>query len=325
MLTWAQPYWLLLIVPVSWLAWRARYSLPAGWSGGQALRHPLARLMRLSTAPLHRLAYLHNGLVYLGLVCLVLALARPQWQGSTTEDELLGRELVLLIDTSKTMSISDFEAAGRPIERLAVLKQLVDRFVEARQGDRFGVIVFGSFAATLVPPTFDRELVRAMVNRVQVGVAGDDTALGDAVGLALKQLDERAELRPALVLFTDGDNTAGQLTPADATDLARSRGIPVYTVEIRPPTGESGAAPRDVPDPHAYRLADMAKSTGGRHYVAGNRDTLQAVIADIGQREQRVSRPPLNPAPREWYIVPLVGGALLLALARLTLLRKVVA
>ena len=117
--------------------------------------------------------------------------------------------MVLLIDTSLTMSIRDFRQGDLDVERMTVLKDTLTRFIDGRPGDRFGVIVFGSEVATLTPPTFDRAHVAAQIQRIQVGMVGGDTALGDALGMALKQVRTR-RLRPAVILVSDGaDNNAG--------------------------------------------------------------------------------------------------------------------
>ena len=236
MIVLAQPLWLLLtplLLAVLWQA--ARKSAEENESGSTRilLVHPdLSPLPEENnaTAVSSRWPLALNGSA---LLLLLLALAQPQRIGELIPEKPEGREIVMLIDTSKTMSIDDFELDGQRVERLAVLKGVVSRFVEARQGDRFGVIVFGTTAATMVPPSFDRDLVTGMIRQVQVGIAGDNTALGDAIGLALKQLRERQALRPALVLFSDNtENTAGDLTPTEAVELARRMNVAIYTVQV---------------------------------------------------------------------------------------------
>lgn len=325
MLNLAQPIWLILSLPLLILAvlrWRRERVSQEPTS--VALIHPQLELLARSQVvqPGGRFA---RWLDLLAQLCLVLALAQPQWIGGWLPETPQGREIVLLVDTSRTMSITDFELGGQPVERLAVLKDIVTRFVAGRQGDRFGLIAFGSVAGTLVPPTFDRDLVSTMLARLRVGIAGDDTAIGDAVGLALKQLRAQPRLRPALILFTDGDSTAGDITPGEAVALARHMGVPVYTVQIGGDlfaAGRPKAPAQTVSEPG---LAQIAAATGGRYYQAGNRGALQSVIHDIGQREKTVVRPATRRVVQEWYWLPLLLAVGLLSLARLSAIRRVTA
>lgn len=322
MLSLAHPAWLGLLLPLlvyavlRWRHWHASRE-PAS----VALVHPQLDLLAHSQVAQPG-GQFTRWLDLLAQTCLVLALAQPQWIGAWLPETPQGREIVLLVDTSTTMGITDFEQDGQPVERLAVLKDIVTRFVGGRQGDRFGLIAFGSVAGTLVPPTFDPGLVRAMLARLQVGIAGGDTAIGDAIGLALKQLRAQPRLRPALILFTDGDSTAGDITPSEAVALARHMGVPIYTVQIGGDlfgAGRPKAPANTVSEPG---LAQIAAATGGRYYQAGNRGALQSVIHDIGQREKTVVRPATRRVVQEWYWLPLLLAVGLLSLARLSVIRR---
>ncbi|MGA7802475.1 MAG: VWA domain-containing protein, partial [Gammaproteobacteria bacterium] len=250
---------------------------------------------------------------------LVVALAQPQWLGPWIQRVPTGRDLVLLVDTSATMSIRDFQWQGRAVQRISVLKALVNRFVTARPADRFGVIAFGSVAGTLVPPTFDRDLLTGMIRRLQVGIAGQNTALGDAIALGLKQLHGQAQLRPAFILFSDGgDSNAGQMTTREAVELARKDGVAVYTVAIssRPDTAVPAAAADTAGDAQP-NLRQIAQLTGGRYYRAGTTGALRNVIDAIGEREKTVPRAPTRRAVQQWYLLPLLLAVLLFCVARL--------
>ena len=323
----AHPEWLLLIPLLLALVWRAELKVKLENEINPAqmvLEHPdlsaLTEGENISASTV-RWQVLLNGMA-LGL--LVLALAQPQRIGDWIPENPEGREIVMLIDTSKTMSINDFEMNGQPVERLNVLKGVVSEFIAARQGDHFGVIAFGSLAATLVPPTFDRALVTAMIKQVQVGVAGDDTAIGDAVGLALKQLQERQKLRPALILFTDGDNTAGDISPREAVELARRMGVPIYSVQIGDEPFAAGgdkSAQANSASPE-FNLKDMANLTGGRYYRVGSSDALQKVVRDIGKLEKTVTHPSTRRNIQEWYLLPLLLAVVLFSVARLLQIRR---
>ncbi len=330
MIVLAHPAWLLLMPLLLALLWRAaRKSSGANDLGNSQmlLLHPdLSPLAEdKNAAPVSsRWLLLLNGSA---LLLLVLALAQPQRIGELIPQKPEGRDIVMLIDTSKTMSIDDFELNGQRVERLAVLKNVVSRFVAARRGDRFGVIVFGTTAATIVPPSFDRDLVTGMIRQVQVGIAGDNTAMGDAIGLALKQVRERQALRPALILFSDNtDNNAGDLSPTEAVELARRMGVAIYTVQIGSDLFAEGrvAVPQNTisTEPGMQKIAAL---TGGRYYRADNSASLQQVVDDIGKLEQTITRPSTQRRVQEWYGVLLLLAALLLSAARIMQIRRVAA
>ncbi len=329
----AQPYWLLLILPMLAVLWLAARKSTDGVDLGSTqmlLVHPdLSPLPeeKNSSPVSSRWQLVLNGSA---LLLLVLALAQPQRIGELIPEKPEGREIVMLIDTSKTMSIEDFELNGQRVDRLAVLKGVVSRFVAAREGDRFGVIVFGSTAATMVIPSFDRDLVTGMIQQVQVGIAGDNTALGDAIGLALKQLRERQALRPALILFSDNtDSNAGDLTPTEAVELARRMGVAIYTVQVGSDLFAEGRAPTQsstTVQSNAIIVPDMQKIaalTGGRYYRADNSGALQQVVADIGKLEQTITRPSTRRRVEEWYGALILLAAGLLSVARVMQIRRV--
>ena len=317
MLTLAHPLWLLAL-PVAWaLLWLAtRREDKAAETAAITLVHTrLDALPEGAERPAsRRLAF---GLQALALGLMVLALAQPQWLGALEREAPLGRDIMLLLDASTTMSIDDFELDGKKISRLDVLRALSRKFVAAREGDRFGLIAFGDFAATLSPPTFDRDFVGAQLERLRIGAAGEATAIRDALALALKQVRTDAKLRPALILFSDGDNTAGEMRLSEALVLAREMKVAIYTVAIGSDlfaSGRPAAASKPSTEPD---LRALAENTGGRFYTAGNSATLGRVIADIGKLEPSVARPPIRRSIEEWYWLPLSLAVLLLTLARL--------
>jgi len=323
MFTFQAPYWLLLIPAfLGYLALTWRRGAYADEVGARAitLAHP-----QLGSAPAsahdphrtrHRVWWSHIATLW-----LCVALAQPQTIGDWLPETPQGRDIVLLLDTSITMSIRDFELDGQPVERLTVLKGIMQRFVENRPEDRFGVVVFGGLASTLVPPTFDHDLISASLNRIQAGIAGENTAIGDALGLALKQVKSQGRARPALILVSDGDNTAGELRPAEALELARRMSVPVYCVQIGGDAAESPNAPATTAllEPG---LRDIAALTHGRYYVAGNSNALDAVIHDIGALEKSIARPATHRAVTEWYLVPLLLAVALQTTRRVLQVRR---
>lgn len=234
---------------------------------------------------------------------LIVSLSQPQWRGAPVAETPLGRDIVLLVDTSNSMSISDFVAQGQAVSRLDVLKDVARRFVQARHGDHFGLIVFGDQAATLAPPSFDQDLILGQLARLQIGIAGEATALGDALGLALKQVKTNAALRPVVIVFSDGENTAGQMKVAEALAAAQALDVRIYSVAIGTDLFASATRAQPLhPDPS---LRQLAEASGGKFYIAGNASTLKAVIADIGRLAPNIARPATRRVTVEWYGLPL--------------------
>lgn len=324
MLTLAQPWWLIAL-PIAWMVlWLSARRRDESTEAGAAITlvHPnLAALSQGEERPAagRRLAL---ALQAIALALLVLALARPQWLGELERETPLGRDIMLLLDASTTMSIDDFELDGKKISRLDVLRALSRKFVAAREGDRFGLIAFGDFAATLAPPTFDRDFVAAQLGRLRIGAAGEATAIGDAIALALKQVNTGQRLRPALILFSDGDNTAGEMRMAEGLALAREMKVAIYTVSIGGDLFAAGRPASSAPKNTEPDLQSIARLTGGRFYVAGDSATLGKVINDIGKLEPAIARPPTRRTIEEWYWLPLAAAALLLTLARVARFRE---
>lgn len=321
----AQPLWLALLLPVAvwgWLAWRrVSGESQGGDAPGVVLNHPALPLAAVGQlpAPSLRRPVLLRGLAF-GV--LVLALAQPRQVGDWITPPPEGRDMVLLIDTSLTMSIRDFRQDGREVERMTVLKDTLSRFIDGRSGDRFGVIVFGSEVATLTPPTFDRLHAIAQLQRLQVGMAGPDTALGDALGMALKQVRTR-RLRPAVILVSDGaDNNAGTLTPAESLAVARQAGVAIHTLQFGSDPFAAGRAARIGSGSIEPDLVDLARLSRGQHFAIASADDAARVIRAIDQLEPTLSRPAQHRQVREGYWGLLALAALMLVGARWLTLRQ---
>ncbi|MDP2827431.1 MAG: VWA domain-containing protein [Sulfuricellaceae bacterium] len=321
MLNLDQPLWLLAIPFVLLAWWLGRRAAPEE-DGLPAVRliHPF--LAEGSHAEALRPKPGLGGTSQLGaMLLLILALARPLWNGPWLPPQPEGREIMLLLDNSRSMSITDFQAAGQPVERFSVLKGLVARFAQGRQGDKFGVILFGEQAYTLLPPTFDHDLVSAMVQRLPVGIAGQDTAIGEALALALKQLQLNPKHRPALVLFTDGDSTAGNISPAEAVEVARRMKVPVYAVDIGTDLFGHAARPA-IAEEGAIALEQISAATGGRYYRATSPAALASIMEDIGRLEATITPPTKQRERHEWFWLPALLAAAVLSVSRLTAMAK---
>jgi Ca-activated chloride channel family protein len=314
-LQWAQPLALSLL-PLSVLPLLAarRAHLSEAAPAPQLLHPDLHGLLQAS--PPHRKPRIAPVLRALALLAFVLALAQPQRQGAWIAAAPEGRDIVVLLDASLTMSLHDLTWAGKPASRLAVAQRVFADFARARQGDRFALVAFGSHAATLLPPTFDARAAGQMAGLLAVGQLGPDTALGDAIALGLRQVRLQLDLKPILILYTDGGvSNTGSISPADAVALARHIGVRIYTVEVgttpdpgRPYTVPAYAGPQ--PD-----LRLIAEATGGRFYFAASAGAQQAAVRDIGALNPRLHPPPARRAVQALFLWPLLVGAALWLLA----------
>jgi Ca-activated chloride channel family protein len=322
MLSMATPLWLLAL-PLPWLAWWLGRRRRAASRGASALYHPQAELLaRLSRETRGRLPWLW----LLGCSLLLLALTRPQW----LDDEHQGRNFLLAIDISSSMKAQDFFVDGRAVNRLDAVKYVARNFIEQRRGDRIGLLVFADDAYTLVPLSGDLGLVRHQLDQIDQGMAGQKTALGQAIALGVKRLERQDAHSRNLILLSDGSNTAGDIHPLNALQIAKLKGVKIYTIGV----GNPGKVlfqrgPVEQPDYVAVPLDEkllkqLATETGGHYYNAGNTEALEQIMADIEQQETVPLRQTGSP-PVEWYLAPLLAGLLLLGLARWRSNREVLA
>jgi Ca-activated chloride channel family protein len=252
----------------------------------------------------------------LAWLLLVAAAVRPQWLGEAEPMPISGRDLMLAVDLSASMATTDLRLAGRPADRLAVVKALAQDFVGRREGDRVGLMVFGDRAYLHVPLTFDLAAVQAALAGLEVGLAGRETALGDAVALATRRLRELSGTARVLVLLTDGANTAGELTPVQAAWLAQREGIRIHTVGIGAERLRvvTPAGIRDI-DPSAdldqATLRSLAERTGGTYVRAGDSGALERFYAVLDRLEPTASGTTAVRPARELFHWPLAGALLL--------------
>jgi Ca-activated chloride channel family protein len=200
-----------------------------------------------------------------------------------------GRDLMLAVDISESMAEEDMVLGNRAVDRLTAVKAVAGDFIERRAGDRVGLILFGTQAYQQAPLTFDRPTVRTLLFEAEVGLAGKATAIGDAIGLAVKRLRDDAATDRVLILLTDGANTAGSIEPRKAAELAAKEGVRIYTIgvgsEPRGAFGLSlGGAQIDEPT-----LEAIAQATGGRFFRARDLRGLQAIYAALDELEPKVS------------------------------------
>ena len=223
-------------------------------------------------------------------LCLVLAVARPQHVGEQVQLPVSGRDLMLVVDISPSMDEQDMVLRGRSINRLQAVKRVLDDFIDHREGDRLGLILFGTEPYVQAPLTFDRETVRTLLQESGIGMAGRATAIGDAIGLSVQRLRDRPQQQRVVVMLTDGANTAGQITPDKASEIAQAAGVRIYTVGIgadsmiqRGLLGSRQVNPsRDLDE---GLLTRMAQQTGGRYFRARSLPELEMIYDSINQLE----------------------------------------
>jgi len=230
-------------------------------------------------------------LLTLSWVAAVLALARPVWIGEPVAVPTNGRDILLAVDISGSMEREDMQLRGRDVNRLVAVKAVVSDFVIKREGDRLGLVLFGEKAYLQTPLTFDRKTMETLLNEAQIGFAGNNgTAIGDAIGLAVKRLQDRPENHRVVILLTDGANNAGELEPLKAADLARRAKVKIYTIGIGADVQETwGLFGKRVTNPSAdldeATLTGIAEATGGLFFRARNPQELAAIYAELNRLE----------------------------------------
>lgn len=259
-------------------------------------------------------------LALLGWCLLVAAAARPQWLGPPEDIARSGRDLLLAVDTSGSMSIEDMQLGGGAVPRFSAIQAIASDFIERRKGDRVGLILFGTRAYLLVPLTFDLKTVAKQLVDSTIGLAGRETAIGDAVGLAVKRLRNRPQEQRVLVLLTDGVNTSGELDPAKATDLASANHVKIYTIGIgaermRVDSLFGSRTVNPSADLDEAMLTSMASKTGGRYFRARDSAELAGIYRAIDTLEPAAdTKQSLRPID-EWYWIPLAAALVAAALA----------
>ena len=234
---------------------------------------------------------------------LVTSVARPSLVGPGVPLPVEGRDIMMAIDLSGSMDEQDFAVNGRRTTRLGVVKDAADAFIERREGDRIGLVLFSDRAYLQAPLTFDREVVAELLGEAQVGLTGQKTALGDAIAISAKRLKDRPEEGRVLVLLTDGANNAGVMEPDKAAELAKELGIRVYTI------GVGSGSSRDLDEGTLRRIASV---TGGEYFRATDVQGLAQIYRAIDQLEP-VDGEPIHVRPeRALYHWP-AGAALTLA------------
>lgn len=247
-------------------------------------------------------------LALLAWCCLLTAAARPHWIGPPVSSPVSGRDLMMSIDISGSMNESDLYSDNSAYTRIEVVREVASRFVEQRAGDRIGLIMFGSQAYVQTPLTFDHQTVAHFIREAHVGLAGRSTAIGDAIGLAVKRLRERPVDSRVLLLLTDGANSAGVVDPLDAARIAAENDIRIHTIGVGAEAGRSVFGfPMQVQrsELDEQSLIKIAELTGGRYFRARDVNELQRVYQLIDQLEPVESNDDNFRLRRELFAWPL--------------------
>lgn len=315
---------LLLLVPaLHWLLSRGRaYASADTRERRVTLLHPALHTLQGAFETRHP-AMSRGTLIYyllLSLLWLSLtgAMMRPQWLEVHTEQRAEGYDLMLAVDASHSMEALDFSVEGQQVSRMQVVKGVMGRFIEAREGDRVGLIIFGSQSFVLSPLTLDRQAVRRLLDDLVPRIAGDGTAMGDALGLGVKKLRERAQGSRVLVLIADGENTAGIIPPLEAARLAAAEGVRIYAIGVgsdreEVPIMENGRlVVRDDLGFDEAVMRRIANATGGAYFRATDTRALESIYRRIDELEKSEAETRSVLIPHPLYRWPLGLACLVL-------------
>ncbi len=329
-MSFAAPFALFLLIPllvvaaVSW--WRPR---------GSALQ--FSYLGEVDTGRSVRLrALVLPTLRWIVLLALVVAMLRPQTQAPQSKRLSDGLDIVLAIDTSGSMRALDFTVAGERSDRLTAVRTVIEKFIDERTSDRIGFVVFGSEAFTQAPLTIDHGILRQFLSEIKIGMAGDATAIGDAIAVAATRLEKIPSPSRLVILLTDGRNTAGAIEPTVAAKAAAALGVRIYTIGV----GAEGDVPFPVETPFGtqirYQPSDLDEaglravaSVGqGQYFRAYDTDSLKKVYDTIDKLEKTKLNRTQPGSKTEWFALVLavaLGALLLEMLLSLSRLRRAVA
>jgi len=305
--------WMLLCLPLPWLL--ARW-LPPAQPQGAALFLPFAAAVADASLPAGRPVPRPRKLLFaLVWLLLVLAAIRPQWLGDPEAVAATGRRLLLAVDVSGSMANQDMAGGAT---RLQVVQKVAGDFIRRRHGDQVGLILFGTRPYLQAPLTPDLNTVDQFLDEAMIGVAGTQTAIGDAIGLAIKRLKQDPTRSghkgdTVLILLTDGSSNAGAMPPVEAAKMAAQAGLRIYTIGVGAAAQDGFFGVSGNSDLDEDTLKSIAKTTGGEYFRATDAAALEQVYDRIDQLEPSAARQQWYRPRDEWFAWPL-GLALLLSL-----------
>lgn len=291
-------------------------------------------LQAIRSARVEILSILPLVLRVIAISLLVLSLARPQEGYKSTEILSVGVDIMLALDTSGSMQALDFIKDEKRDTRLAMVKDVVSQFIDNRPNDRMGMVVFGSEAYTQCPLTLDQGILKSFLSKLDIGMAGDSTAIGSAIGIAVKRLKDLESKSKVIILLTDGQNNAGSLPPLQAAQTAKAFGIKIHTIAV----GTHGKAPFlvnsifgqryvyqqvDIDEDTLKKISDL---TGGQYFRATDLESLKTIYKQIDEMEKSEVKVIDHSEYTELFHYFLIPGLLILLLEILlsnTVLRRI--
>lgn len=291
MITFAQPWFLPLLLLLPLLAWlKGRHGQESAF-----LYSSIQLVKGITTLTRSRAGSLLPKLRWLALALFIIALARPQLGEGGAKITASGIDIVVALDLSGSMSSEDFEVKNEPVSRLAIAKDVLQHFIKRRVSDRIGLVAFAGRAYTAAPLTLDHDFLMQNLERLNIGVIEDRTAIGSALATAANRLRDLPSKSKIIILMTDGQNNAGNITPLTAAEAALALGIKVYTIGIgtrgmaRMPVYNRGGQKSYVTVPvdiDEETLRQIAQKTGGKYYRGDSSETLRAIYQEIDRLEK---------------------------------------
>lgn len=289
MFRFASPYFLMLlvIIPIAMLYRRKKRFDPV-------MAVPMG-IRSVKSSIFLKIGKMLPVLKYVALAVMIVAMARPQWGTQQVDVSTEGVNIVMALDLSGSMAALDFKLKGKIVNRLDAIRSVAEEFISKRGNDRIALVVFGTNAYTQLPLTSDYNTIASILGKLQIGAAGDNTAIGDAIGISLKRLEDVKSKSNIIILLTDGQSNAGEISPEAAAEIAVQRKVKIYTIGV----GTRGEAPFLVRHPilgdrYIYRkvdmdektLTDIAKKTGGLYFRAEDTEGLKKIYDTIDKLEK---------------------------------------
>ncbi|MBS0358673.1 MAG: VWA domain-containing protein [Proteobacteria bacterium] len=308
-------FWIFLLLPLPWIIYHVLKAAPE--NSLAALRIPFFSAIHVMVENTHpHDTQPQKRLVIITWVLLIIAAAGPQWLGKPIPLPVVGRDILLAVDLSGSMQTPDMLMEGQAVDRLTSVKNVAKEFIEKRAGDKLGLILFGTRAYLQTPLTFDHKTVLAMLDDATIALAGPQTAIGDAIGLAIKRLSKVPEKSRVLILLTDGGNNSGVLDPLQAAKIAADNKIKIYTVGV----GSNGVVVNGVFGPQLVNpssdldedtLKKIADMTHGEFFRATDHDSLQKIYQTINRLEPSMDKQVVFRPAKDLFYWPLAIALLI--------------
>ena len=260
-------------------------------------------------------------LLYVVWTFLVVAVARPQWLGEPVRLKNESRDIMLVLDISTSMLNQDFFNNQQRIDRLTAVKKTASDFIKKRANDRIGLVLFGTRAYLQSPLTHDKQAIHNILWSMDAGMAGDSTSIGDAMGIALKNLKDKNKAQKAIILLTDGENNDGSLSMPQAIKLAADEGIKTYTIGVGSRSSLLGFFSGQISGIDEKSLNSLAQATKGQYFRAESPYDLQKIYNLIDQLEADINENKFVRETRELFYIPLIA-AIFMSLALAFALRR---